>query len=99
MKRSFSPEFKVESAQLVLDQHYSIAEAARAMNVSQSALGRWVRQLTLERQGQSPKALPITPEQIELRELKKKLQRLEMENEVLKKASALLMSDYLNSSR
>ncbi|MBD2815936.1 transposase [Xenorhabdus sp. Flor] len=69
------------------------------MNVSQSALGRWVCQLTLERQGQSPKALPITPEQIELRELKKKLQRLEMENEVLKKASALLMSDYLNSSR
>ncbi|SFU83457.1 transposase [Xenorhabdus koppenhoeferi] len=43
MKRSFSPEFKVESAQLVLDQNYSIVEAASAMNVSPSALGRWVR--------------------------------------------------------
>ncbi|CDL83015.1 transposase [Xenorhabdus cabanillasii JM26] len=99
MKRSFSPEFKLESAQLVLDQNYSIAEAARAMNVSKSALGSWVRQLSLERQGKAPTALPITPEQIEIRELKKKLQRIEMENEVLKKASALLMSDYLNSSR
>ncbi|REF28530.1 transposase-like protein [Xenorhabdus cabanillasii] len=98
MKRSFSPEFKLESAQLVLDQNYSIAEAARAMNVSKSALS-WVRQLSLERQGKAPTALPITPEQIEIRELKKKLQRIEMENEVLKKASALLMSDYLNSSR
>ncbi|MBC8953398.1 transposase [Xenorhabdus sp. PB62.4] len=85
MKRSFSPEFKLESAQLVLDQNDSIAEAASAMNVSQFAMGRWVHQLKQERQGQSSKASPITPEQIELRELKKKLQRLEMENEVLKK--------------
>ncbi|WP_072023263.1 IS3 family transposase, partial [Photorhabdus australis] len=92
MKRSFSPEFKLESAQLVLDQNDNIAEAARAMNVSSSSLGRWVHQLKQERQGKSPKASPITSEQIEIRELKKKLQRLEMENEVLKKASALLMS-------
>ena len=42
---------------------------------------------------------PITPEQIEIRELRKKLQRIEMENEILKKATALLMSDSLNSSR
>ncbi|MBD2816853.1 transposase [Xenorhabdus sp. Flor] len=83
----------------MLDQNYSIAEAARTMNISQSAMGRWVHPLKQERQGQSPKASPITPEQIEIRELKKKLQRLEMKNEVLKKASALLMSDYLNNSR
>ncbi|WP_220412136.1 hypothetical protein, partial [Escherichia coli] len=34
-----------------------------------------------------PKASPITPEQIEIRELRKKLQRIEMENEILKKAT------------
>ena len=45
------------------------------------------------------KASPITPEQIEIRERRKKLQRIEMENEILKKATALLMSDSLNSSR
>ncbi|AHA64323.1 Transposase [Shigella dysenteriae 1617] len=53
----------------------------------------------MERQGKTPKASPITPEQIEIRELRKKLQRIEMENEILKKATALLMSDSLNSSR
>ncbi|WFQ81472.1 IS3 family transposase [Xenorhabdus sp. SF857] len=90
MKRRFSPEFKLESAPLVLDQHYSIREAAKAMNVSKSAMESWVRQLKQERQGQSPKASPITPEQIEIRELKKKLQRLEMENDVLKKAFSTL---------
>ncbi|WP_099137526.1 IS3 family transposase [Xenorhabdus budapestensis] len=90
MKRSFSPEFKLESAQLVLDQNYSIADAARAMNVSQSAMGRWVHQLKQERQGKSPNASPITPEHIEIRNLKKKLQRLEMENEVFKKGFSTL---------
>ncbi|VTN29504.1 transposase IS3/IS911 family protein [Klebsiella pneumoniae] len=60
---------------------------------------RWVKQLRDERQGKTPKASPITPEQIEIRELRKKLQRIEMENEILKKATALLMSDSLNSSR
>ncbi len=34
-----------------------------------------------------PKASPVTPEQIEIRELKKKIQRIEMENEILKKAA------------
>ena len=33
---------------------------------------RWVKQLRDERQGKTPKASPITPEQIEIRELRKK---------------------------
>ncbi|PHM76264.1 transposase [Xenorhabdus cabanillasii JM26] len=69
------------------------------MNVSKSAMGKWVNQLRDERLGLSPKATPITPEQLEIRELKKKLQRLEMENEIIKKATALLISDSLNNLR
>ncbi|EIQ52784.1 transposase OrfAB, subunit A [Shigella flexneri 1235-66] len=49
---------------------------------------RWVKQLRDERQGKTPKSLPpLPPEQIEIRELRKKLQRIEMENEILKKAN------------
>jgi transposase len=40
----------------------------------------------------------MTPEQIEMRELKKRLQRVEIERDILKKATALLMSDSLNNS-
>lgn len=98
-RRTFSPEFKLEAAQLVLDQGYSVAEAAKAMNVGKSTMDKWVRQLKEEQQGVSPKASPMTPEQIEIRELKKKLARLEEHNEILKKATALLMSDSLNNSR
>ncbi|WP_410089877.1 transposase [Vibrio cholerae] len=32
-RRLFSAEFKLEAAQLVLDQNYSVTEAAQAMNV------------------------------------------------------------------
>lgn len=98
-KRNFSAEFKRESAQLVLDQNYTVAAAASAMDVGLSTMMRWGKQLRDERQGKIPKASPITPEQIEIRELKKKLQRIEMQNDILKKATALLMSDSLNSSR
>ena len=58
----------------------------------------WVQQLKSELSGVMPTASPITPEQIEIRELKKKLARLEEHNEILKKATALLMSDSLNNS-
>ncbi|WP_198600735.1 transposase, partial [Escherichia albertii] len=32
-KRNFSAEFKRESAQLVVDQNYTVADAAKAMDV------------------------------------------------------------------
>ncbi|MBW9285689.1 transposase [Escherichia coli] len=75
-KRNFSAEFKRESAQLVVDQNYTVADAAKAMDVGLSTMTRWVKQLRDERQGKTPKASPITPEQIEIRELRKKLQRI-----------------------
>lgn len=93
IKRTFSAEFKLEAARLVIDEKYSVQEAAKAMNVGLSTMDRWVRQLKNEREGISPKASPITPEQIEIRALKKEIKRINMENEILKKASALLMSD------
>lgn len=97
-RKNFSPEFRLETAQLVLDHGYSHEEAAKAMNVGYSTIGKWVKQLREERQGKAPKATPMTPEQIEIRALKKRIERIELEKEILKKATALLMSDSLNNS-
>ncbi|KLG23227.1 transposase [Enterobacter roggenkampii] len=41
-KKNFSAEFKRESAQLVLDQNYTVAAAASAMDVGLSTMTRWV---------------------------------------------------------
>ena len=98
-KRNFSPEFRLEAAQLVVDQNYSIRAAAEAMNVGHSTMDKWVRQLRQERNGESPKATPMTPDQLKIRELENRIRRIEMEKDILKKATALLMSDSLNSSR
>ena len=98
-RRLFSAEFKLEAAQLVIDQNYSVIEAAQAMNVGKSTMDKWVRQLRNERQGITSKASPMTPEQRKIKELEKKIKRIELEKEILKKATALLMSDSMNNLR
>ncbi len=98
-RRTFSPEFKLETAQLVLDKGYTIKTASEAMGVGKSTLEYWVRQLREERQGKTPAASAITPDQRRIQELEKKIRRLEEEKEILKKATALLMSDSARSSR
>jgi transposase len=69
------------------------------MNVGKSSLDKWIRQLKGERNGIMSKATPLTPDQLEIRELKKRITRIEEEKKILKKATALLMSHSLNSSR
>ena len=41
----------------------------------------------------------MTEDKQRIRELEKKLKRTEMENDILKKATALLMSDSMNNLR
>jgi len=98
-RRSFAPEFKREAAGLVLDQGYSHIEAARSLGLVESALRRWVKQLQEERQGVTPKSKALTPEQQKIQELEARIDRLEREKAILKKATALLMSDEFNRTR
>ncbi len=95
-RRTFSTEFKHDAASLVLDQGYSIVEACRSLDVGESALRRWIDQLKTERGGATPKAKAMTPEQQKIQELEAKVNRLEQEKRILKKATALLMSDEWN---
>lgn len=98
-RRLFSTEFKVEAASLVVDQGYSMAEASRAVDVGESTLRRWVNQLRAERDGVTPVSKALTPEQQKIQELEARINRLEREKAILKKATALLMSDELDRTR
>ncbi len=49
------------------------------MNVAKSTADKWGRQLKEESAGKSPKASPMRPEQLRIRELEKRLQCAEME--------------------
>ena len=95
---NFSAEFRLETAQLVVDNGYTHEDAAKSMGVGYSTISKWVKQLREERKGVKPKASPMTAEQIEIHALKKRIGQIEFEKDILKKATALLMSDSLNNS-
>jgi len=95
---TYTVEFKLEAAQLVVDQNYSTIEAAKSMGVSKSAMDKWARQLKQqEHLGEPNNGSPLTPDKIKIKEFEKKIKRIEMENGIIKKATALLTSDSLNS--
>jgi transposase len=92
-RRSFSTEFKHETACLVLDQGYSVQEACDAVGVGATAM----RRLAGERRGKTPvKSRAMTPDQQRIQELEARIRKIEREKEILKKATALLMSDSFN---
>ena len=92
-RRTYSPEYKREAASLILDQNYSYSQACESLNIGETALRRWVNQLRDERGGITPTAKALTPEQQRIQELEKRVKHLELEKSILKKATALLMSD------
>ena len=98
-RRTFSPEFKQQAACLVLDQRYSHVEASRSVGIGESVLRRWVQQLQLERQGITPQSKAMTPDQQRIQELEARIERLEREKVILKKATALLMSEEIERTR
>ncbi len=87
LRRSFTAEFKLEAASLVLDQGYSVPEASRSLDVGETVLRRWVQQLQSERTGTTPIGKALTPEQQKIQELEARINRLEREKDILKKAT------------
>ena len=42
---TFTPEFRLESAKIVVNQDYSVREAAEAMGVGKSTMDKWIRKI------------------------------------------------------
>jgi len=56
------------------------------MGVGKSTLGKWVSQIRKESLGQTVgHKIPVTPDQAKIRDLEKRVKRLEMEKQILKK--------------
>ena len=99
-RRSFKPEFKKEAAILVLDEGYTVSEACDSLGVSNGAIRKWVSQLQEERSGNTPtSSKALTTEHREIQELKARIKQLEMEKDILKKATALLVKDEIKFTR
>ncbi len=87
-RRQFSREFKVEAVKLVAERGVSISQAARDLDLGETVLRRWVRELTADPQQAFPGNGVMKPEQAEIERLRKEVSKLKMERDILKKAAA-----------
>jgi transposase len=87
-RRQFTAEFKLEAAKYVLNQGLSYAEVGKRLGVLPKLVREWVVKYEAGELVAGAPKLRVTPEQMELSELRKEVQRLRMERDILKKAAA-----------
>ena len=68
-------------------------KARTIYSVGYTAMNHWVSQLKQEHGGITPTSKAMTPEQKRIQGLEAKIKQIEWENDILKKASALLIQD------
>jgi transposase len=82
-RRKFTDEFKADAVVLVEEPGGQIAKVAKDLGIYDSSLGNWVRQARENADGE-----PTPEERAEIRELRKELERVTRERDILGKATA-----------
>jgi transposase-like protein len=85
-RRKFSPQFKAEAVQFVIETGRPIAEIARELEINEGTLGNWVNEW--KRSNPEPEKALTPVERARVAEMEDEIRRLRMENEFLKKAAA-----------
>lgn len=91
-RRAFTDEFKAETVRLVLEGGKTVAEVARDLDLTESAVRVWVHQAKVDR-GQGKPGELTTAEREELQQLRREVKALRLEREILKKAAAFFAKE------
>ncbi len=91
-RRSFSKQYKAEVVELIRKSGKSIGAVASDLDLSETAVRRWVSQAEID-SGGGPTGTLTTAEREELAQLRKRVRTLEMEREILKKATAFFAKE------
>ncbi len=92
-RKKYAKEYKLDAVSLVLDQGYTVSEAAKNLEVNRSMLQRWINEFQSD-DGQAFRGNgKLTPEQAEIRQLKEENRRLKMEKEILKNATVFFAKE------
>jgi len=86
MPRAYPKEFREGAVQLARKGERPIAEIAKELGIAESCLRNWLKQDQLDRRERDDGL--TSKEREELRELRKRVKRLEQEKEILRKAAA-----------
>jgi transposase len=92
-KRSFSVDFREKAVAYVVEQHKSIAGAARELGIGESTLSNWIRTAEADGSGEGPAS---AVERDEIRRLRAENRELQMRVDLLKKATAYFASETQN---
>jgi transposase len=90
-RRRFTDEFKAGAVRLVLDEGKTVAQVARDLDLTPSALSGWVKQARADRSG--GKTGLVAEERAELAALRKELRVVKMERDILGKAVAFFAKE------
>lgn len=90
--KNYTKEFKAEAAKLVSERGYTQIEAARSLGIPKSCIQRWVKG---DKRAFPPHKNAGVNDSEEVKQLKKEIERLRMEREILKKAAAFFAKENL----
>jgi transposase len=85
-QRTFTREFKQEAVQLVRSSNKSQAQIARDLGIADSTLHHWCKQFAEHGEQAFPGSGHQTPQEEEIRQLKRENEVLRQERDILKKA-------------
>lgn len=94
-RKIYTAEFKREAVRLAQQPDLGITRTARDLGISLSALNRWIK----ADQQEGERAFPghgrqnLTPEQEEIKRLRRELEIVREEREILKKATAFFAKE------
>jgi transposase len=92
-RRQYTKEFKIEAVRLIVEEGRPISEVARELGTAQSLLHRWKKKSEEGKIDPFPGQGRLSPEDEELRRLRRENKRLRMEHEILKKAVAIFSEE------
>ena len=87
-RRRFGREFKLEAVKLVRERGVTVAQAARDLDLHENLLRKWVKDFAADPQHAFPGQGQMKPEQLEIERLRREVQKLKAERDILKKAAA-----------
>jgi len=87
-RRRHGREFKLEAVRLVRERGVSVAQAARELGLHPNLLRNWVKSFEADPQFAFPGKGQMKPEQLEIERLRREVQKLKAERDILKKAAA-----------
>ncbi len=87
---AYSREFREPAVRLYRSSGLTVDKAAREVGVSATTLGNWARQAAIDG---GDKSGVTSDEHAEVVALRKEIRRLEMENEILKRAAAFFAKE------